>query len=42
MCNGDIDRPLRIEVMDWEKNGKHVFMGQVRAMFFVVCVFGCL
>ena len=30
VCNGDIDRPLRVEVLDWDKNGKHVYMGQVR------------
>jgi hypothetical protein len=29
LCNGDIDRPIRIEVLDWDKNGKHAFMGQV-------------
>lgn len=29
LCNGDIDRPVRIEVLDWEKSGKHVAMGEV-------------
>eukprot|EP01032_Pedospumella_encystans_P011642 gene11642-13527_t len=29
VCNGDIDRPLRVEVLDWDKSGKHVYMGQV-------------
>jgi hypothetical protein len=29
LCNGDIDRPIRIEVLDWDKGGKHGFMGQV-------------
>ena len=29
LCNGDVDRPLRIEVMDWDKNGKHEQIGQV-------------
>jgi Ca2+-dependent lipid-binding protein len=29
LCNGDIDRPLRIEVWDHENSGKHQFMGQV-------------
>lgn len=29
LCNGDIDRPLKVEVFDFEKSGKHVFMGQV-------------
>ncbi len=36
LCNGDFDRPLRIEVFDWDKHGKHVSMGvadtSVRAM----------
>jgi hypothetical protein len=31
LCNGDIDRPLKIEVFDHEKSGKHVPMGQVTA-----------
>eukprot|EP01040_Poterioochromonas_malhamensis_P007713 gene7713-8331_t len=29
ICNGDIHRPLRFEIYDHEKSGKHVFMGQV-------------
>lgn len=29
LCNGDIHRPLRLEIYDYEKSGKHVFMGQV-------------
>jgi hypothetical protein len=29
LCNGDIDRPLRIEIFDFEKNGKHKSMGVV-------------
>eukprot|EP01040_Poterioochromonas_malhamensis_P007719 gene7719-8337_t len=29
LCNGDIHRPLRIEIYDHERNGKHVFMGQI-------------
>ena len=29
LCNGDMDRPLKLEVFDWEKSGKHVFMGLV-------------
>lgn len=29
LCNGDLDRPLRIEIFDYESSGKHVFMGQV-------------
>jgi hypothetical protein len=31
LCNGDLDRPLKIEIFDHEKSGKHVFMGQVNA-----------
>lgn len=30
LCNGDIDRPLKIDILDWEKNGKHNFMGTVQ------------
>lgn len=29
LCNGDLDRPLRITIYDHESSGKHVFMGQV-------------
>lgn len=29
LCNGDVDRPLRIEVLDFDKGGKHLPMGQV-------------
>lgn len=29
LCNGDIDRPLKIEIFDHERSLKHVFMGQV-------------
>lgn len=29
LCNGDLQRPLRIEVVDWESSGKHQPMGQV-------------
>jgi hypothetical protein len=29
LCNGDIDRPLKIEIFDHERSGKHVFMGMV-------------
>jgi hypothetical protein len=29
LCNGDIHRPLKIEIYDWERSGKHVFMGQI-------------
>jgi hypothetical protein len=27
LCNGDVDRPIKIEVWDHEDNGKHQFMG---------------
>eukprot|EP01033_Poteriospumella_lacustris_P004544 gene4545-3249_t len=27
LCNGDIDRPLKIDIYDHERSGKHVFMG---------------
>lgn len=29
LCNADIDRPLRITIWDWEKSGRHKFMGRV-------------
>eukprot|EP01035_Chromulina_nebulosa_P030660 gene30660-40761_t len=29
LCNGDVERPLRIEIFDFEKSGHHHFMGQV-------------
>mmetsp|Transcript_12871 Transcript_12871/g.21390 ORF Transcript_12871/g.21390 Transcript_12871/m.21390 type:complete len:544 (-) Transcript_12871:514-2145(-) len=29
LCNGDIDRPLKIEIFDHEKSGKHAPMGEV-------------
>jgi hypothetical protein len=29
LCNGDIHRPIKIEIFDHEKSGKHEFMGQV-------------
>lgn len=28
LCNGDIDRPLKLVIYDHEKSGRHVFMGQ--------------
>lgn len=32
VCNGDIDRPIRIEVLDHGGKDKHVYMGQVRVV----------
>lgn len=29
LCNGDIDRPLKIQVFDWDKDGTHDSMGDV-------------
>ena len=29
MCNGDLDRPLKIEIWDHDSNGKHDSMGSV-------------
>lgn len=29
LCNADIDRTIKIEIFDYEKSGKHVFMGVV-------------
>ncbi|KAG7391492.1 Potassium channel [Phytophthora pseudosyringae] len=37
VCNGDLSRLLKIECVDWEKNGKHQFIGSctVKAAEFV-------
>ena len=29
LCNGDVDRPIRIEIWDHESSGKHQYMGTV-------------
>lgn len=29
LCNGDVHRPLKIEIFDWDSNGKHQSMGVV-------------
>jgi len=29
LCNGDIDRPLKIQVSDWNSNGSHDLIGEV-------------
>ena len=29
LCNGDIYRPLKLEIYDHERSGKHVFMGEI-------------
>lgn len=29
LCNGDVHRPLKLEIFDWDSNGKHDFMGHV-------------
>jgi len=29
LCNGDLDRPLQIQIWDWDSNGKHQSMGIV-------------
>jgi hypothetical protein len=31
LCNGDLDRPLRIEIFDWDSDGSHDSMGCVMA-----------
>jgi len=31
LCNGDQDRPLRVEIWDHDKRGHHTYMGQVDA-----------
>ncbi len=27
LCNGDITRPIKVEVLDWSRNGKHELIG---------------
>lgn len=29
LCNGDVHRPLKIEIFDWDSNSKHQSMGIV-------------
>ena len=29
LCNGDLDRPLKVEIFDFESSGKHKYMGEV-------------
>ncbi|GBG32835.1 Copine-5 [Hondaea fermentalgiana] len=31
LCNGDLDRPLKISVFDWNSNGTHVLIGEFSA-----------
>jgi len=44
LCNGDIYRPLRIEIFDWDKNGKHQSMGVVSscACIAIAPAFACM
>ena len=30
LCNGDIHRPLKFEVFDWNRSGKHEFIGEFK------------
>ena len=30
VSNGDLDRPIRLDVWDWESNGSHKLIGQVQ------------
>lgn len=32
-CNGDLKRPLHLSVYDWDKDGTHDLIGQVKASF---------
>jgi len=36
LCNGDLERPLKIEVWDFEDSGKHKFMGVVNTTLSVL------
>jgi len=31
VCGGNLERPIQVQVFDWEKNGKHKLMGTLRA-----------
>ena len=31
LCNGDLDRPLKIEIWDYDSDGKHGYMGSAKA-----------
>lgn len=28
LCNGDYDRPLKVEIFDFDDNGSHDFIGE--------------
>ena len=30
LCNGDYNRPLKIDIYDWDSNGKHDIIGTIR------------
>jgi Ca2+-dependent lipid-binding protein len=30
LCNGDYNRALKIDIYDWDSNGKHDIIGTVR------------
>ncbi len=34
LCNGDKYRPLKLEIFDWDSNGKHDTMGHVRLCYY--------
>ena len=43
LCNGDIERPLRIEIFDFEKSGHHHSMGEVRFILkILLCMYVCM
>lgn len=41
LCNGDVHRPLRIEIFDWDSNGKHQSMGAVSDFPLRLSLRGC-
>lgn len=49
LCNGDLHRPLKLEIFDWDSNGKHQSMGHVSkkpaiaVLDFLYCLYcGCV
>jgi hypothetical protein len=33
LCNGDYNRALKIDIYDWDSNGKHDIIGTIRTNF---------
>lgn len=33
LCNGDSERPIKVEILDWESDGNHKFIGRLETTF---------